>query len=147
MASKSSPTVFISCSRKDQGFVEKFMRALDARRVDYWADIDIRAGADWSDQIEKAWQEASIFLLFVSPEFLNSKWSMVEMGVALSRVRESGALLVPVLIRDAVMPDLVKRFSFLDARSLRPEDLADEVSKIIKRVGQVSDPGAPPDGL
>ena len=49
--------------------------------VSLWADQNIRLGDKWESEIEKALDEASMYILLVSPEFAASDWVKYEVGV------------------------------------------------------------------
>ena len=128
---KTGHKVFLSYSHKDKEIVNSFMKAFDQYGISYQADQQIRAGENWMKKIERALQEASIFVLFLSPDFLTSAWAMFEIGHAISRFKEGSTIIVPVMIRNSIVPDVLHRFMWIDARSTTPEVVAQELKKIV----------------
>lgn len=124
--------VFISYSHKDSELVASISRALSELDIASWSDQQIRAGDSWMSEIESALNEAKVVVLCVTPEFLASDWAQVEIGVALSRARESDIRVIPLILADTVLPDALKRFQYLDARKLSPEQVADEIKKAVE---------------
>jgi len=68
--------LFISYSRKDRAFLERFWTHLSPQETLYglqsWDDSRIQPGDIWLDQIEQALARAQVALLLVSPDFLAS---------------------------------------------------------------------------
>jgi hypothetical protein len=127
-----SRKVFISYSHKDKPKVSTLLKALGDKKIEYWSDQELRPGEDWVHAIESALRTASIFLFFISPDFLASNSAMFEIGFALSRARESGAVIVPVLLRQTQLPEYIRRFQYIDAASLEPSEFADKVQRIVE---------------
>ena len=121
--------IFLSYSHQDSQIVNKVERALADRHVPVWSDQRIRAGADWMPEIEKALSEAKVFVLCLSPDFLALDWANFEIGVALTRSRDSGTQVIPLLVRDSPMPKLLGRFPYLDARNTSADQIATAIQK------------------
>ena len=68
--------LFISYSRKDRAFLERFWTHLSPLETQYglerWDDSRIQPGDIWLDEIEQALERAQVALLLVSPDFLAS---------------------------------------------------------------------------
>jgi hypothetical protein len=108
---------------------------LGRQNISYWSDQQIHAGEDWLKKIENALDQASVFVIVVSPDFAVSDWAMYEMGYAISRSKETGAKIVPVIISDGKVPDLLLRFQWIDARAMKPDEFAKQVKNIITKKG------------
>jgi hypothetical protein len=124
--------VFISYSHKDMHKVNSLLQALGDKKIEYWSDQRLEPGENWEQAIESALRTASIFLFFISPDFLASHSAMFEIGFALSRARESGAVIIPVLLRDTQLPEYIRRFQYIDAASLKPSEFADKIQRIVE---------------
>jgi hypothetical protein len=68
--------LFISYSRKDRAFMERFWTHLSPLETQYglqrWDDSRIQPGDIWLEEIEQALARAQVALLLVSPDFLAS---------------------------------------------------------------------------
>jgi formylglycine-generating enzyme required for sulfatase activity len=68
--------LFISYSRKDRAFLERFWTHLSPLETQYglqrWDDSRIQPGDIWLEEIERALARAQVALLLVSPDFLAS---------------------------------------------------------------------------
>lgn len=68
--------LFISYSRKDRRFLERFWTHLNPLETHYglqrWDDSRINPGDNWLEEIERALGRAQVALLLVSPDFLAS---------------------------------------------------------------------------
>lgn len=127
---KHPPSVFISHSMSDAGTADEIRRSLMARGFDVWSDATIRFGESWQEQIETAITNADVFVLVVSPEFLQSRYALFELGIAYSRAREGTAVIIPVVVRDAQVPAFLQQF--LQTRLLSPSGVSDVVTSAIK---------------
>jgi hypothetical protein len=125
--------VFISHAHEDLAFVRPLMQALEARGVSIWSDVtELKPGILWKDKIESAMNVASVFILIISPAFMKSEFAMLEMGFALSR-SASGAILIPIIARDTVVPPILRPFHHLDGRTLNPVQIAGEIALLIEK--------------
>ena len=125
-------SVFLSYSHRDKALVDNLRHALDQAGVNYWADQDIRAGELWMDVMESAMKQASVFILMISPDFLASDWSMLEIGLALGKARESGAFILPVLLKDSLLPPVLSSFGWIDAREADSKHVVTQIMAAIE---------------
>jgi hypothetical protein len=121
--------VFVSYSRKDLSIADELLFELHCAGVDVWSDRELTFGQVWEEQVEAALAGANVFVLVVSPHYLTSNWSMVEMGAALARARE-GAIVVPVTTGPVELPAVLRAFQAIDARSTAPAEIADRIRAI-----------------
>lgn len=131
--------LFISYSTADVAFVQALMRELDAEGVPYWSDRKIEAGARWIDEIDSAVKRASVFVLLISPGFLASDFALMEAGMAVGRAHESGARIVPILLRGASLPRVLRNYQALSAESMTVEDVAKSLKAIASTVDRKPD--------
>jgi len=127
----SGPRVFISYAHHDRHAVESILRALEKHQVKFWDAQQIAAGANWMESIESAIEQASVFVLCVSPDFFTSQFAMFEVGLAIGRARKTGAAVIPIILRDSKIPKSIMEFSFLDARAMRPQEIAEKIGQIV----------------
>lgn len=116
--------VFISYSHQDRAAVDKLASCLESMGISVWRDQAIRLGANWMQEIEQALNDTKVFVFCLSPNFLASDWAQYEIGVALSRSREVGVRVVPVLLHDVLVPSMLDRFCYIDARQLGAKQIA-----------------------
>ena len=107
-------------------------RALANLGLSVWDDQNIRAGDEWMPAIEKALTEAKVLVLCLSPSFLASDWAQFEIGVALSRSRNSGVQIVPLILRESNLPQALKRFKYVDARTMSSDQVAATIQKAVE---------------
>jgi len=130
--SKTKHSVLISYSHKDANTVKALMDAFNRYGISYWSDQEIRAGDNWMKEIETALEQASLFIIVVSPDFLASDWAMYEIGHAIARFKETGSNIVPLVVRAVKLPVLLQRFQSLDARSMSPDEIAKQIKTILE---------------
>jgi TIR domain len=109
--------LFLSYSRKDQGFVRALHAALLSRGIRVWVDwrnITVLA-PDWLEEVRRAIEAANDFLFVISPDALNSAHCHLELQHAIAAKKR----LAPVLCREisaglmATMPDELRRPSWI----------------------------------
>jgi hypothetical protein len=129
---KTKHSVFISYSHKDRNTVKALTDAFNRYGISYWSDQEIRVGDNWMKEIENALNQASLFIIMVSPDFVASNWAMYEIGHAIARSKETGTKIIPLIVREGKMPALLARFQWLDARSMKPDDIAKHIKTILE---------------
>lgn len=97
--------VFCSYSSKDERYraeLETHLSILRRRNViETWTFRNIEPGADWNASIERELAAASIILLLISADFLNSDYCYdVELRAALTRHQRGEATVIPIILRD-----------------------------------------------
>lgn len=132
--------VFISHARDDDTFVHDLIQALDKQGVPHWSDRNLRPGARWSEEIESAISRASMILLIISQQFETSKYALFEAGMAVGRAKESGALIVPILLPGAKLPPALRGYQAIQAESTDTEALAKQLQSAIFRMGSRVEP-------
>jgi formylglycine-generating enzyme required for sulfatase activity len=96
--------VFISYSHKDDALRQELIPHLSSAQkeglIELWHDREIRAGADWAEEIDEKLELADIILFLVSADFINSRYcSGIEMTRAIERHQAQTAHAVPIIIR------------------------------------------------
>jgi O-acetyl-ADP-ribose deacetylase (regulator of RNase III) len=115
-------TVFVSYAHADERLRKKLGRQLSVLEqegiVAMWHDRMIGAGAEWAGAIDARLDAASVILLLVSPDFIDSKYCRdVELKRALQRHEKREALVVPIILR----PVSFKNMPFAKLQAL-PKD-------------------------
>jgi formylglycine-generating enzyme required for sulfatase activity len=99
--------VFISYSHQDDELRKELSSHLsglcEAKLIEPWHDRNIDAGSGWAEEIDENLERAEIILLLVSSDFMASRYCYsIEMNQALERHRAGSAVVIPVIVRDAV---------------------------------------------
>jgi hypothetical protein len=104
--SEACPVVEVFCSyaQEDATWLSKLEAHLSLLKrqgfVSLWHHRLLVAGADWSHEIDTHLNTASIILLLISADFLNSDYCYgVEMQRALARHAVGEAQVIPILLR------------------------------------------------
>ncbi len=96
--------LFYSYSHKDEQLrdeLEKHLMALKRQGIIMdWYDRDIRAGDEWSSEIDEHLTTADIILLLISADFLASDYCYsIELAHALQRQKDGSARVIPIILR------------------------------------------------
>ncbi len=103
---KKGITIFFSYSHKDERLrdtLDKFLRPLQHEGlITSWHDGKIEPGKEWTKEIEEHLSTASIILLLVSSNFLDSDYCYsIEMKRAIARHEAGEARVIPVILSHA----------------------------------------------
>ncbi len=143
-----SPTVFVSCSHRDERQKDRLATHLSVLRgrLAVWEDRQLNAGDDWYAEIEKAIATANVAVLLISADFLASDFILKEEVPRLLRRREQdGLTIVPVLLKScawAKIPWLSMQMRPTDARplmSLRGNAREEAWSAIVTEILQLAE--------
>lgn len=113
------PKVFVSYSHKDEKALEQLQRFLRPLERDglitAWADTGLKGGDDWKREIEQALADATVAVLLISQDFLNSKF-ITEEEIPRVLAREAAGLMtiLPVFLS----PSQVEEIGYPDPRTV-----------------------------
>jgi hypothetical protein len=95
--------VFVAYAHEDEALLTKLenhLRSLYRKGlITIWSDRQILPGTEWKQEIDVRLKRADIILLLVSPHFLTSNYSGIEMRKALERHQENEARVIPIIVR------------------------------------------------
>lgn len=129
--------LFLSYSRKDESTALRLTNWLEREGHDVWRDEDdIRGGASFSSEIEKALQACDAVLVLWSAQSVQSAWVRDEAGYG----RDAGKL-IPFTLDGAQPPLGFRQFQAIDLRKWnRGEPAAAE--RIRRATASIADPPA-----
>jgi len=100
----SKPKLFVSYSRKDVKYLEKFKVQIAALKrkgiIEDWNDQEIIGGDVWENTLKHQLEIADIIVFLVSADFIASDYIYdVEIKKAIERHRKGEVIVVPIIIR------------------------------------------------
>jgi hypothetical protein len=100
-------SVFISYCHTDGELKDELVKHLDPLKrlhlISEWHDRKIGAGENWGQTISKNLESASIVLLLVSIDFINSSYCYdIEMEKALEQSDGKNCIVIPVILRSCM---------------------------------------------
>jgi len=103
--------IFISYSRKDLDFVDKFAEDLQQAGYDVWYDLtDLEGGDHWADELQAAIDESDVYVLVISPNSVDSEWVEKEFIYADSKDKR----IVPVFYEQTDLPLWLINIHYVD---------------------------------
>jgi len=105
--SSSKNTIFISYSHNDEIWKDKLIKHLKVLQrqnmLNIWDDRQLKAGDQWFEKIKNALNEATVAVMMVSADFLDSNFILSEEVPVLLKKRErEGLRIVPIIIKPCV---------------------------------------------
>jgi hypothetical protein len=110
LSPRSAARIFVAYSHKDVQIRDELEVHLAMLKrnglIEIWHDRLIVPGTDWNNEIHDQLEAAEVFVLLVSPDFLNSDYCVgVEMKRALERHQDGTARVIPVIVRPCSWAD------------------------------------------
>jgi tetratricopeptide (TPR) repeat protein len=100
----NSVEVFYSYAHEDEKLRDELKKHLSNLKrqgvITDWYDRDISAGKEWDDEIKQHLESARVFLLLISPDFMDSDYIHdVEVKRAMDKHASGEARVIPVILR------------------------------------------------
>lgn len=91
--------VFISYSHKDKEFVERLVSDLENAGLAVFYDQRISVAESFIESLSDAIDSAQFVLVVLSPDYLRSQWTQLELQTALLREIDKTALVIPLMLQ------------------------------------------------
>ncbi|MEK9772425.1 MAG: SUMF1/EgtB/PvdO family nonheme iron enzyme [Opitutae bacterium] len=98
--SDEGPYTFVSYAHADKVVVFDAMRQLHDRGANIWYDEGIKPAGEWVEEIAHAIKASCLFLVFISPRSVDSRYVKSEVGYALSENKE----VLTVFVEETTLP-------------------------------------------
>lgn len=129
--------LFVSYSHENTEEVLPLVDVLQKQRPDLEIFLDrqdLNTGSVWQQELYDALDDCEKVLTFYTPTYLSSKVCKEEFNIAIFRHRDSEqGVLIPVYLKDAVLPTYMKLIQFIDAREHVPHNIPLVVEQILKK--------------
>lgn len=101
---KNIKKIFVSYSHVDNKYLDRLkvhIKPLERNNlVELWSDTLIMSGEKWKQKIEKALNEASIAILFISADFIASDFIINnELQPLLKNAENKGTVILPIIVK------------------------------------------------
>ena len=116
------PSVFISYAHDDASLAKFIASLLEREGVDTWREAEIGAGVNWQQELTRKLEEATLYVLLITPSYLESRWANFELGVALARAARSEDVNVLPLTFGVSPAELPPQLRHIQALSLDKKD-------------------------
>ena len=118
--------VFVSHCSSDKAFVRKLVDDLLKRDLNVWFDErELKTGDSIVEGIEGGLKNTDYLMVILSKESVNSKWVRAELNAALmNELSGGGTVLLPTLMEDCEIPELLRDRVYADFRKSYERGLA-----------------------
>ena len=96
----NGPHIFVSYAHADKLVVFDAMRQLYDKGANIWYDEGIQPAGEWVEEIASAIKKSVLFLVFISPRSVDSRYVKSEVGYALSENKE----ILTIMLEDTELP-------------------------------------------
>lgn len=95
---------FVSYPHKEREWVRRFVEALEHHDFKIWYDEKIiPPGESFVEKLREGLQNSNAMIYIVTPEALNSRWALMELGGALGLKKK----IIPLVAEDVPIGELV----------------------------------------
>ncbi len=98
--SGEGPHIFVSYAHADKLVVFDAMRQLYDKGANIWYDEGIQPAGEWVEEIASAIKKSVLFLVFISPRSVDSRYVRSEVGYALSENKE----ILTIMVEETQLP-------------------------------------------
>ena len=98
--SGDGPYVFVSYAHADKVMVYESLRYFRKKGINLWYDEGIPPAGEWVEEIAHAIKKSVLFVVFVSPRAVDSRFVKSEVGYALSENKE----ILTIFLEDTTLP-------------------------------------------
>ncbi len=122
--------IFISYSRVDEADVRDLYNHLVNKGVDCWLDVErIPSGSDWDNQLQKAIEDCSHFIVICTPSSMSSKNVLAEWQYAFDLKKS----IHPIIMEPCEIPFRLRIYQHIDVTKL---GLEEAVHKLVQSLPQ-----------
>ncbi len=119
----TEPIVYICYSKEDEKEKNRLVSHLGvlqkSRLIKTWSDDQIDPGVNWKKEIDQAMAQATIAILLISADFLNSDFILeTEVPTLLKRHQHEGLVIFPVIVKACAW----KAVDWLTQMNVRPKN-------------------------
>ncbi len=126
--------IFLSYTTEDSSYAHKLERLLSQRsNVRIFTTEMLSAGEDWQSKLKDELSNCDIFVVMLSPNSVNSKWVLQELGAA-------WALNKPIVVSGTNIELLSKipvdldQSNFIDIKELDKPEILDQILESYEKV-------------
>jgi formylglycine-generating enzyme required for sulfatase activity len=97
----NDPYIFVSYARLDKSFVYSTLQVFHDAKVNVWYDEGIPPSTEWVEEIAQAIKKSSLFVLFMSPQAVSSRFVRNEINYAVSLDKN----ILSIYLEDTLLPE------------------------------------------
>lgn len=131
---KDDSFVFISYSNLDEDIVNPFVEAMEEMGIRLWRDLNIKAGTEWADTLQKKLESCDRLVAFVTKNFLVSDFCFREIIYAHTSLYKEILVVCLEDVEDALRADETGIDMLLSSRQWIYRDNADNDREFVEEL-------------
>lgn len=130
--------LFLSYSHADIVWAREFSEYLSGQDISVWRDTErMEFGQILTREVTTAIEDSDGYCILITKQSMDSWWVNAELSAAFSRRASNPSYhLIPILLEDDCLPNLLTGLLYLDGRSRGPESVAKDVAATLLGHGQ-----------
>jgi hypothetical protein len=116
-------TTFISYSNKDRDFAVRLANDLSSNAINIFYDQFVTPGDSLVIELYDALKKAKYLVVVITPDYLKSQWTQLELNIALSKEAKGEMKIVPLLLKDCDLPPSLAGKTLLNFKDQYDEPL------------------------
>jgi hypothetical protein len=139
----AAPNVFVSYASDTRPLAEELTDALLNKGIKTWAGFkDLQPGQEWQLELDRAIENADLFLFLVDPQSRVTTWTDFEWRAILTKAwADSGKRVLPVVLGSAEPPPFLRKWVALNVDPVsEPRTWTNRVVNAVESVQSTSSP-------
>lgn len=134
-AGRREAKVFISNAHTLNDLALELVRGFQSVNIQFFHyQAKMKIGAAWQEELDRELRESDIFVALISDEYHTSRWCQYELEYAFRRWEDKKVVLLPYLITDTKLPELIK--DHVQCAFMYGRDTQEIVNSIVETVDE-----------
>jgi len=131
---------FISYKRRSKAepVADTIAHRLSLQHIEVWFDKwEIKAGDSVPGKIGEGFKDSDACLVFLESQYSSSDWCTKEMNTALTKAINENFTVIPILVEDCDMPELLKDLKHVYLKELTANEFEQKLAEITDAIYKV----------
>jgi len=127
--------IFLSYNYNDKDQIDSIVHEFQKNSIDVWFEFkDLKSGINWNNEIRYQIESSDTLIVFLSKNFINSKWSQEELAQFINESQKRNINIIPVALERVKVPNDLSNYSVLNLYNSK-----DALNKLIYKAKTLSE--------